>query len=315
MGWILGAFAFGYALFQIPWGWAGDRFGPRVMLTLAMLGWAAFTMLHGDCPFWAAEITGWNLVWAFADHPFLTGPGGCQLPKCEQNCGELDHKSPSAEWAVVCCWRVLVPAEYSPPPVCCNDAAMGLAIFLHFDGSAGSHGGSACGSFRDESAGGKRKNQWRRVGHPGKGHPSLNPHSFRISGTPWRKIFSSRSRLGIDLQLCLPRLYPYIYFTWFFIYLTRVRGFTVIKGSLWGATPFIAMTLMAPLGGWLSDKLWSDLDGVAGGRVRIDRHDCSALLLWSGSHAANNIFAVLLLAAAAGFSTFAARVGGLPVST
>ena len=29
MGWILGAFAFGYAVFQVPCGWAGDRFGPR----------------------------------------------------------------------------------------------------------------------------------------------------------------------------------------------------------------------------------------------------------------------------------------------
>src|SRR5580692_5744149 len=29
MGWIMGMFAFGYAIFQIPCGWAGDRFGPR----------------------------------------------------------------------------------------------------------------------------------------------------------------------------------------------------------------------------------------------------------------------------------------------
>src|SRR5258708_31083060 len=74
MGWILGAFAFGYALFQIPWGWAGDRFGPRVMLTLAMLGWAAFTMLMAIVPL-GSRNHWWNLVWAFAIIRFLTGAG------------------------------------------------------------------------------------------------------------------------------------------------------------------------------------------------------------------------------------------------
>src|SRR5258708_13612049 len=50
MGWILGAFAFGYALFQIPCGWAGDRFGPRATLTVALLGWGICTVLVGVLP-------------------------------------------------------------------------------------------------------------------------------------------------------------------------------------------------------------------------------------------------------------------------
>src|ERR1700745_2078532 len=45
MGWILGAVALGYALFQIPSGWTGDRYGPRVTLTVALLGWGVCTIL------------------------------------------------------------------------------------------------------------------------------------------------------------------------------------------------------------------------------------------------------------------------------
>ena len=45
MGLILGAFGFGYSLFQIPGGWLGDRFGPRRALTLIVLWWSAFTSL------------------------------------------------------------------------------------------------------------------------------------------------------------------------------------------------------------------------------------------------------------------------------
>ena len=50
MGWIFGAFAFGYALFQIPSGWAADRFGPRKTLTLAILCWATLTMAMNLVP-------------------------------------------------------------------------------------------------------------------------------------------------------------------------------------------------------------------------------------------------------------------------
>lgn len=50
MGWILGAFAFGYAIFQIPSGWLGDRFGARVTLAGAVVWWAAFTIAFSCVP-------------------------------------------------------------------------------------------------------------------------------------------------------------------------------------------------------------------------------------------------------------------------
>src|ERR1700739_3612874 len=37
VGWMLSAFGVGYALFQVPAGWAGDRFGARKSLSVAML--------------------------------------------------------------------------------------------------------------------------------------------------------------------------------------------------------------------------------------------------------------------------------------
>jgi ACS family glucarate transporter-like MFS transporter len=36
-GWVVGAFAFAYALFEIPGGWMADRFGPRIILTRIVL--------------------------------------------------------------------------------------------------------------------------------------------------------------------------------------------------------------------------------------------------------------------------------------
>src|SRR5437667_4077972 len=43
VGWIFGSFRWGYALFQIPGGWLGDRIGPRRALTLIVTWWSLFT--------------------------------------------------------------------------------------------------------------------------------------------------------------------------------------------------------------------------------------------------------------------------------
>src|SRR6266508_3384664 len=45
VGWILSAFRWGYACFQIPGGWLGDRIGPRRALALIVTWWSVFTTL------------------------------------------------------------------------------------------------------------------------------------------------------------------------------------------------------------------------------------------------------------------------------
>src|SRR5262249_25749978 len=47
MGLVFGAFWLAYALFDIPGGWLGDRFGARLTLTRIVLGWSLFTFLTG----------------------------------------------------------------------------------------------------------------------------------------------------------------------------------------------------------------------------------------------------------------------------
>ena len=46
-GWVLGAFWLAYALFEIPVGWWGDRFGARRTLSRIVLAWSLFTALSG----------------------------------------------------------------------------------------------------------------------------------------------------------------------------------------------------------------------------------------------------------------------------
>ncbi|HYO84323.1 MAG TPA: MFS transporter, partial [Bryobacteraceae bacterium] len=47
IGAVFSAFALGYAMGQIPAGWAADRFGPRVLLTGVVIVWSVLTGLTG----------------------------------------------------------------------------------------------------------------------------------------------------------------------------------------------------------------------------------------------------------------------------
>lgn len=72
--WVFAAFGLAYALFEVPSGWLGDRFGPRRVLCRIVIWWSVFTALTG-------------LVWHFTFDsgyvlylPFALGSLGSELP-------------------------------------------------------------------------------------------------------------------------------------------------------------------------------------------------------------------------------------------
>jgi ACS family glucarate transporter-like MFS transporter len=69
MGYVFGAFALAYALFEVPTGWLGDKFGPRKTLLRVVLWWSFFTAATG----WV-----WSR-WSLIVTRFLFGAGeaGC----------------------------------------------------------------------------------------------------------------------------------------------------------------------------------------------------------------------------------------------
>jgi ACS family glucarate transporter-like MFS transporter len=72
-GWILSAFALGYALFQVPSGVLADRLGPRVVLSGIVTVWSIFTALTGAV---------WNLASLLVVR-FLFGAGEAgAFPAC-----------------------------------------------------------------------------------------------------------------------------------------------------------------------------------------------------------------------------------------
>lgn len=65
MGWVLSIFALGYALFQVPGGVYGDKYGPRKVLSAIIALWSLFTALTG---------ASWNFISMMVTR-FLFGAG------------------------------------------------------------------------------------------------------------------------------------------------------------------------------------------------------------------------------------------------
>src|SRR5215470_10277303 len=56
MGLVFSAFTLGYALFEVPGGWMGDRWGARRVLTRIVLWWSVFTALTGSVYYCSWEL-------------------------------------------------------------------------------------------------------------------------------------------------------------------------------------------------------------------------------------------------------------------
>jgi ACS family glucarate transporter-like MFS transporter len=129
----------------------------------------------------------------------------------------------------------------------------------------------------------------------------------RPSHTPWAEMLSKASVWGILLGYLCQGFPIYFFHTWFFIYLVRVRHLSIAQGGLWGSTPYLAIAVLAPLGGWFSDTAVKRLGKGYGRRVAVCLGmGSSAILMWTGAGASNSREAITMLALGAGLNMFAA---------
>jgi len=310
MGWILGSFSLGYAVFHLPGGWLADRYGPRRVLAAAILWFSAFTAATAIAPH--APLLRWlGVAGSFMVVRFVMGLGeAAALPVGNKMMGHwLGDK----------------------------ERGTGTSIFLAGVGAGGiaapvligwimRHWGWRLSFFLSGAVGAWLASAWYwGVTDTPEQHPLVNraelqrihdraklqPQALgtRIRGTPWRRIFSGSSMWGLMLShLCLV-YHVYIFLPWSFIYLVRVRGVSIARASWWTSAPFIANLVLVPVWGCLADraaawwgKRWGRRAVVWLGAVS------SAMLLWSGAHTHDNTAALVQLAVAAGLNFAASSV-------
>ncbi|HEV2387048.1 MAG TPA: MFS transporter [Candidatus Acidoferrales bacterium] len=308
LGWVFSAFLLGYALFQIPGGWLGDRWGGRNTLTLSILWWSVFTALTAFAP--RLPLAAWvGVTGSLVTVRFLVGvgeaassPGANKVVSGWMGSG---HRAIGSSFTIL---GIGLGGAITPPAiawmmqrwgwrssfVACGALGILIAIFWHWYVRN-----------RPEEHRGVNPAELERIRASAPAHSALG--EGKRANPPWGKMLSSVSVWALVLGYFCQGYPIYIYHTWFFIYLVKVRHLTITQGGFWDATPYIAIAILAPLGGWFSDRAsrkWGKKRGRQSA-VWLGMFS-SAALIWIGSGIGSRALAIPLLALGGGLNMFAA---------
>ena len=289
MGQVFSAFMLGYAIFQIPAGALGDRFGPRRVLALAAVLWGAATLLTGLVPALAAL----TLLLLFR---FLLGAAeAATYPVAARSVADWFPAGERTFANVVVVAGSTFGMIFNGPLTSALMVAQGWRTAFLLTSLTGLVVGLLWWRFATD--------------HPAN-HPAISPGELALIGadrptgsTPlaWRSLIANRNIGLVSVSYFLDSYVLFIFVFWFYIYLTDERGFGVLKGGYYNSLPFLFAMVMMPLTGWLCDRL-----GRRTGRRRARRTFAFGLLtlaagaLFLGARASDPLPAILCLSLAVG---------------
>jgi MFS transporter, ACS family, glucarate transporter len=129
----------------------------------------------------------------------------------------------------------------------------------------------------------------------------MPPHSRRPNTSPrsWEVIWDRQVAILTLGYFCYGYT-AYIFFTWFFRYLSDVRGLNLATSAGYATLPFVAMAVASPFGGLVSDRLVVRLGkrvgrcGVAGLSPLL-----ASIFVWAAAHVGGARLAAVVLAGGA----------------
>ena len=254
LGVVLGAFAWGYGLFQFPGGLLGDRIGARRALAWLIVAWGAMNLLPALVPA-TGLLSPLLLTMLLAGARFLMG--AAQAPLFPITGGAtIRFWFPPAAWALpnallsagaafgsaaagpLIGWLV-VTAGWRPSFLLTAPAAFLCAAWWWW-------------SYRDRPA----------------EHPGVSASEAAYIGadrgrdtlaTPapgaWMAALRDRQVLLLTLSYFCSNYLFYFFFNWLVIYLVEARHFTLLEGGWYAAAPWITGAVGALLGGLVADRL------------------------------------------------------------
>src|ERR1022692_766639 len=308
MGRVFSAFLWGYGLFQIPWGYVCDRIGPRRTLTASIFCFAVGSGAMVLAPRFAAA-TGLSALAVFRIVRFLTGIGEAAVS--------------SNVTRVIASWTALRERGFASGLQVCGLGLGGtmtpVAIawtMVHW-GWRVSFAMSAALAFvvvalwhwyaTDWPEQNPRVNQQElQTIHPGLETATPRPLQS-ATNIPWLKMFTSRSVWALILAYGFQGYAFYVYYNWFYFYAVKMRGLDIMHAAAWTSSPFLAMAVLSPVGGWFSDRVARVSDRRKGRLAAVwVGMGVAAFLLYTGNHLTITAVALPMIALAAGFTMFAA---------
>ena len=299
LGWVFSAFLWGYAFFQTFGGWLADRLGPRRVLTAGVVWWGIFTALTAAV---SPAIAG--AVFLFVLVRFFLGAGEAIIfPASNQF---ISHWIPTEERGIAngLIFAGVGAGAGSAPAIVTYvmvhygwrwsfwlSALIGLLVglvwFLTSRDTPEEHKSVSAAELLHIQSG-------RTAGKSSA--PECKPKPI-----PWSLILRSKEVWLVTLSYFCFGYVAWIFFSWFYIYLAKVRGLDLKASAFYSTLPPLTMVACSLLGGLINDKLTKSR-GKRAGRcsIAVFALSLTAVLLVLGSQVASARLAGIVLAGGAG---------------
>jgi len=251
LGKVFSAMLVGYALFQTVGGRLADRYGPRRVLAGGVAWWGIFTALTALVP---ANIAG--AIYVFVAVRFLLGAGEAVIyPSANQF---IARWIPTTERGIANGWIFAgVGAGAGLTPLLITQIMMRYGWRSSF--WVCSVIGFAAGAVWFISA------RDTPVEHPGVSASELTMINSGLTQSqpghdpraliPWARVLKSKEVWAISVSYFCYGYVAWIFFSWFYRYLAKVRGLDLKASALYTMLPFLAMLVGCLLGGAINDRL------------------------------------------------------------
>lgn len=259
LGKVFSALVAGYALFQTLGGYLADRFGPRRVLAGGVIWWGIFTAMTALVP---PNISGALIL--FVAVRFLLGAGEAVIyPAANQF---VARWIPVRERGIANGWifaGVGAGAGLTPPLI--------TYLMIHYGWRSSFWVCSAIGflagavwfiAARDTPGEHPRVSASELAAiQSGLVVTPANPRSSPAVGdpsgelVPWTRAIRSKEVWAVTVSYFCYGYVAWIFFSWFYRYLAKVRGLDLKTSSFYSMLPFLAMLVCCLLGGTLNDRL------------------------------------------------------------
>ena len=250
-GLVTGAFGIAYALFEIPSGFLGDRFGARAMLTRIVLWWSAFTSLTGFA----------SRLWSLVIIRFLFGVGEAgAYPTASTSIFRWYPAAERGRAFGVVFLSSQVGGAIAPLLIVPMQTHLGWRASFYVFGTVGlAWAGLWWRWYRNnpQDKPGISARELAEIGPPA----TACPHAF-----PWQALAVNRSVWAV-MATSFTYLYAYYFFLfWLPTYMVRARGFTEAETKL-SALPFVLGAFANLAGGYARDAAVRRWGATVGPRI------------------------------------------------
>jgi sugar phosphate permease len=251
MGFVFGAFAWAYALGQIPAGWFGDRFGPKRVLLVLLPAWALMAALTGVTLGVGSLISARFLLGLFEAGAFPVATRGMQLWFAKSERGR-------AQGITHCFSRLAI--AITPFIAVSILAASGWRAIFYIFGSLGALWSLAFYLlYTDRPEDHKGVNESELASIRGRNLDGTIRSTADLRdrpAVPWKRIFRSPNMGYIAAGYFCFFYGTYFFLTWYPTYLLEHRHLTLKSVGIVASLPLLCGVIGDVAGGSLTDAVY-----------------------------------------------------------